>query len=222
MHELTITPEGHLLVRETSLATSDRKPSKRLLEAYTESPARRDVLLGDRGDGRGPAAAVRVRPIHRPALSHEPLPRRHRGARRSRNRTPTPSGRSRAGRSPGPAHDRVGVPFGTSPFELVARPGCTRPQRDQVPPRRHARLSARAQPAMAIRRSCDVASGREQAESGLSVRLSGHVRQRFDAAGQGEARTPGPGAFSSTPGNRTARRCSPFCSRFPEPPNPRN
>lgn len=40
MHELTITPEGHLLVRETSLATSDRKPSKRLLEAYTESPAR--------------------------------------------------------------------------------------------------------------------------------------------------------------------------------------
>ncbi|XBH05213.1 SNF2 helicase-associated domain-containing protein [Singulisphaera sp. Ch08] len=40
MHELTITPEGHLLVRETSLDSSDRKPSKRLLEAYGESPAR--------------------------------------------------------------------------------------------------------------------------------------------------------------------------------------
>src|SRR4051794_5156392 len=40
MHALTITPEGHLLVRETSLETSDRKPSRRLLEAYGESPAR--------------------------------------------------------------------------------------------------------------------------------------------------------------------------------------
>ncbi len=40
MHELTITPEGHLLVRETSLTTSDRNPSKRLLKAYRESPAR--------------------------------------------------------------------------------------------------------------------------------------------------------------------------------------
>ncbi|SIO40300.1 non-specific serine/threonine protein kinase [Singulisphaera sp. GP187] len=39
MHELTITPEGHLLVRETALDTSDRKPSKRLLEAYGESSA---------------------------------------------------------------------------------------------------------------------------------------------------------------------------------------
>src|SRR5437868_5776686 len=44
MHELTITPEGHLLVRETSLATPDRKPSKRLLEAYGESPARGMLL----------------------------------------------------------------------------------------------------------------------------------------------------------------------------------
>jgi non-specific serine/threonine protein kinase len=40
MHELTITPEGHLLVRESSLETSDRKPSKRLLESYGENPAR--------------------------------------------------------------------------------------------------------------------------------------------------------------------------------------
>src|SRR4051812_35648207 len=39
MHELTITPEGHLLVRETSLDTSDRKPSKRLVEAYGQGPA---------------------------------------------------------------------------------------------------------------------------------------------------------------------------------------
>jgi superfamily II DNA or RNA helicase len=40
MHELTIAPEGHLLVRETSLDSSERKPSKRLLEEYGESPAR--------------------------------------------------------------------------------------------------------------------------------------------------------------------------------------
>ncbi len=40
MHELTITPQGHLLVRETSLETPDRKLSKALLEAYRESPAR--------------------------------------------------------------------------------------------------------------------------------------------------------------------------------------
>ena len=39
MHELTITPEGHLLVRETSLDTSDCKPPKRLLEAYAQSAA---------------------------------------------------------------------------------------------------------------------------------------------------------------------------------------
>ena len=40
MHELTITPEGHLLVRETAEAASDRKPSKRLLDAYAENQAR--------------------------------------------------------------------------------------------------------------------------------------------------------------------------------------
>jgi non-specific serine/threonine protein kinase len=40
MHELTITPEGHLLVRDVPLETSERKPSKRLLDAYCESAAR--------------------------------------------------------------------------------------------------------------------------------------------------------------------------------------
>jgi SNF2 Helicase protein/SNF2-related domain len=40
MHELTITPQGHLLVRETSLEPPDRKLTKALLEAYRESPAR--------------------------------------------------------------------------------------------------------------------------------------------------------------------------------------
>src|SRR5262249_33447315 len=40
MHELTITPEGHLLVREPSLDASDRKPSIRLVQAYGQSPAR--------------------------------------------------------------------------------------------------------------------------------------------------------------------------------------
>ena len=39
MHELTISPQGHLLVRETSPDVSDRKPSKKLLEAYGEGPA---------------------------------------------------------------------------------------------------------------------------------------------------------------------------------------
>ncbi len=40
MDELTISPQGHLLVRETSLEAAERKPSKALLEAYGESPAR--------------------------------------------------------------------------------------------------------------------------------------------------------------------------------------
>jgi len=40
MHELTITPQGHLLVRETPLETPDRKLSKAMLEAYGESTAR--------------------------------------------------------------------------------------------------------------------------------------------------------------------------------------
>jgi hypothetical protein len=40
MHELTITPQGHLLVRESVSATSDRKISKALLEAYQQDPAR--------------------------------------------------------------------------------------------------------------------------------------------------------------------------------------
>jgi hypothetical protein len=40
MHELTITPQGHLLVRETSTETSDRAVSSVLLAAYTASPAR--------------------------------------------------------------------------------------------------------------------------------------------------------------------------------------
>ena len=40
MHELTITPQGHLLVRETPSETSDWKISKGVLDAYGESPAR--------------------------------------------------------------------------------------------------------------------------------------------------------------------------------------
>jgi len=39
MHELTITPHGHLLVRETPGDTAEREPSKKLLEAYAESPS---------------------------------------------------------------------------------------------------------------------------------------------------------------------------------------
>ena len=40
MYELTITPKGHLLLREAPLETSDRKISKAMLEAYSESTAR--------------------------------------------------------------------------------------------------------------------------------------------------------------------------------------
>ena len=40
MLDLTITPQGHLLVREIPLELSERKPSKALLEAYGESQAR--------------------------------------------------------------------------------------------------------------------------------------------------------------------------------------
>jgi non-specific serine/threonine protein kinase len=40
MHDLTITPQGHLLVCETPVETTDRKPSKALIEAYRESAAR--------------------------------------------------------------------------------------------------------------------------------------------------------------------------------------
>ena len=40
MHELTITPQGHLLVRETPLDSPDRKLSKAMLAAYGESTAR--------------------------------------------------------------------------------------------------------------------------------------------------------------------------------------
>jgi non-specific serine/threonine protein kinase len=39
MHELTITPQGHFLVRETSLESSERPPSKALLDAYWKSTA---------------------------------------------------------------------------------------------------------------------------------------------------------------------------------------
>jgi non-specific serine/threonine protein kinase len=40
MHELTITPHGHLHVRENPLETEARKLSKRLFDAYADSPAR--------------------------------------------------------------------------------------------------------------------------------------------------------------------------------------
>jgi non-specific serine/threonine protein kinase len=40
MHELTITPHGHLLVREMPLETSERKLSSALVAAYSESAAR--------------------------------------------------------------------------------------------------------------------------------------------------------------------------------------
>jgi superfamily II DNA or RNA helicase len=40
MHELTITPAGHLLVRDSATEASDRKVPAALLDAYANSPAR--------------------------------------------------------------------------------------------------------------------------------------------------------------------------------------
>jgi superfamily II DNA or RNA helicase len=40
MHDLTITPQGHLLVREAPLEAPERRLSKAMLEAYRESAAR--------------------------------------------------------------------------------------------------------------------------------------------------------------------------------------
>ncbi len=40
MFELTISPHGHLLLRESSLKSSERITSKALIQAYSESPAR--------------------------------------------------------------------------------------------------------------------------------------------------------------------------------------
>src|SRR5205823_5428199 len=40
MFDLTITPQGHLLVREAAPEPSERKLSKALLDAYRESPTR--------------------------------------------------------------------------------------------------------------------------------------------------------------------------------------
>ena len=88
MHDLTITPQGHLLVRETPLETPDRKLSKAMLEAYARESGPRDALLRERGDGSGAAAVVRVRTLDRPALSHEPLQGRDGRTRRTDPRTP--------------------------------------------------------------------------------------------------------------------------------------
>ncbi|WP_227254396.1 DEAD/DEAH box helicase [Frigoriglobus tundricola] len=40
MHDLAITPQGHLVVRDAPLETSHQEPSNELLEAYRASPAR--------------------------------------------------------------------------------------------------------------------------------------------------------------------------------------
>jgi hypothetical protein len=53
MHELTITPLGHLLVRETSLDNSHRPLSTALLDAYAASPAR--GMLYSAGEDAGSA-----------------------------------------------------------------------------------------------------------------------------------------------------------------------
>jgi hypothetical protein len=49
MHELTITPQGHLLVRETPVEKPHPEPPKALLDAYAESAAR--GMLTSASDG---------------------------------------------------------------------------------------------------------------------------------------------------------------------------
>jgi non-specific serine/threonine protein kinase len=66
MFDLAITPQGHLLLRETPLETSDRKPSKALLEAYRESPARGMLYsASDESDAALPAPFEFARSIAR-------------------------------------------------------------------------------------------------------------------------------------------------------------
>src|SRR3954469_14591275 len=124
----------------------------------------RDALFRERGDGGGPAALLRFRPIDRPALPHEPLQGRPRGGGRTNPRNPAPPGRTRTGRPPGPPDDRPGVPDAGSPRGLVARPRFADAGRDRGAPRRGAGLSAGSQPPVAIRRPRDPPPGREQAE----------------------------------------------------------
>jgi SNF2-related domain/SNF2 Helicase protein/Helicase conserved C-terminal domain len=70
MHDLTITPQGHLLVRET-FDVPDRKLSKALLEAYAESPARGMFVSASEGiDAALPASFEFVRSIARLYLTH--------------------------------------------------------------------------------------------------------------------------------------------------------
>ncbi len=52
MHELTITPQGHLVVREAPPETPSQKLSQMLLHAYRESPARGMLYPAtEEGDG---------------------------------------------------------------------------------------------------------------------------------------------------------------------------
>ncbi len=85
------------------------------------------------------------------------------------------------------ADDRAGVSESGSPIRLVGRTRFSHPERNRKAPRRSPRLSARAQPPVAIRRPRDAPPGREQAGPGVPVRVSGHVRQRPDTSRQGEA-----------------------------------
>ena len=122
MHDLTITPQGHLLVRETPLEPPDRKPSKALLEAYGESPARGMLYsASEEMEAVLPPSFEFARSIARLYLTNlckaataepgEPIPE-----------LPPPGGRPRTGDPPSPSDDRAGVSDAGSPFELVARP----------------------------------------------------------------------------------------------------
>jgi non-specific serine/threonine protein kinase len=70
-HELSITPQGHLLVRDAATESADRSPSKALLEAYRESPAR--GMLYSAGEELGaalPSSFEFVRSVAQLYLTH--------------------------------------------------------------------------------------------------------------------------------------------------------
>ena len=194
MHELTITPQGHLLVRETPLETPDRKPSKALLEAYRESPARGMLYsASEEMDAVLPPSFEFARSIARLYLTNLC---------------------KAATAEPGEAVPEIPPPAADLDRAVLQAPPMTGLEYltpevladwwrdlDSLARGEIAKHPGGAQGYLRERNPQWRFVGRvtfhlaeNKREPGLPVRLPGHVRQRPDAAGQGEARTPRPGA----------------------------
>ena len=94
------------------------------------------------------------------------------------------------------------------PRRLVDGPRLPRPRRDRAAPRRRAGLPPRAQPPVAVRRPRDASTWpRTSATRTTRSRSWRPTFARLSPQGRcSTSRWAGP--FSSTPGSRTARRCS--------------